>query len=487
MRTKSDPLKKSHFRIEKFIQNPGFQHIALSIFKKLDPKSLGNCRVVSKEWKACIDEEKYWWHLQLVKCKEIMSLDRGYDRFGGDCSLENRLPEFMKTMDHIYEKESMANLKSFATFMSSYRTKLIKTQDISDWKPDAWETPLHFAVDQNRMDILDMLVNSPHMKDMNVDNFSDLDDVRGQRTLLGKACYNNQIELIKYFMDQNLKGEQKVDFNRIPPAPWGYSLFHNACDSNNIEVVKLFLDYADELGINLNARFREHFYDEGELIDEGLEEGRTPVMYVVKPEIMKLLLADERIDVNATDDEGHTAIYHLCDADFIWEWDDPDCNGRFELREVVDTTTLLMSPSSRFDPTIDERTGYSVLHSAVYAWSEIIEVILKYALAAGIDVNCRNDRGQTAAHGVFDSESLHWREIPSNLKLVLKYAKDVGIDLEARDNRGRTPLHHMCASKYNEKEAIEMFLKMAKKEFGIEFNLEATDEDGKTPFELCPE
>ena len=43
---KKRPL--THFRIEELIRNPGFQHIALSIFKKLDPKSLGTCRVVSK-------------------------------------------------------------------------------------------------------------------------------------------------------------------------------------------------------------------------------------------------------------------------------------------------------------------------------------------------------------------------------------------------------------------------------------------------------
>ena len=42
---KTRPL--THFRIEELIRNPGFQHIALSIFKKLDPKSLGTCRVLS--------------------------------------------------------------------------------------------------------------------------------------------------------------------------------------------------------------------------------------------------------------------------------------------------------------------------------------------------------------------------------------------------------------------------------------------------------
>ena len=39
---------------------------------------------------------------------------------------------------------------------------------------------------------------------------------------------------------------------------------------------------------------------------------------LVEPEVMKLLLDDARIDVNATDDLGHTALYHLFRGDFIW-------------------------------------------------------------------------------------------------------------------------------------------------------------------------
>ena len=57
-----ESLKNRHFRIEKFIQNPGFQHIALSIFKKLDPKSLGNCRVVSKGLQSFIDSHCRDWY-----------------------------------------------------------------------------------------------------------------------------------------------------------------------------------------------------------------------------------------------------------------------------------------------------------------------------------------------------------------------------------------------------------------------------------------
>ena len=57
----------------------------------------------------------------------------------------------------------MENLEAFATFMLCYRKKLIKNENKYHW-----DTPLHFAADQNRMDIFDMLVKSPHLKDMNV-------------------------------------------------------------------------------------------------------------------------------------------------------------------------------------------------------------------------------------------------------------------------------------------------------------------------------
>ena len=68
-----EALKQRHFRIDKFIENPGFHHIALEIFKNLDPKSLGNCRQVSKDWMELIDTDssKFWWKFQLDKCEDI--------------------------------------------------------------------------------------------------------------------------------------------------------------------------------------------------------------------------------------------------------------------------------------------------------------------------------------------------------------------------------------------------------------------------------
>ena len=39
----------------------GYDHIALQIFGELDDKSLGNCRLVCKSWKQCIDNVKSFW------------------------------------------------------------------------------------------------------------------------------------------------------------------------------------------------------------------------------------------------------------------------------------------------------------------------------------------------------------------------------------------------------------------------------------------
>ena len=53
-----EALKPRYVRLDELVTNPGLQHVALYIFKKLDPKTLGNCRLVSREWKNCIDNGK---------------------------------------------------------------------------------------------------------------------------------------------------------------------------------------------------------------------------------------------------------------------------------------------------------------------------------------------------------------------------------------------------------------------------------------------
>ena len=66
--------------------------------------------------------------------------------------------------------------------------------------------------------------------------------------------------------------------------------------------------------------------------------------------------------------------------------------------------------------------------------------------------------------------------------MILKYSKEAKIDFNARDNRGRTPLHYLYHSRA--KEDVERFLTAAKIDYGIEFDQNATDNDGHTPAQL---
>ena len=66
--------------------------------------------------------------------------------------------------------------------------------------------------------------------------------------------------------------------------------------------------------------------------------------------------------------------------------------------------------------------------------------------------------------------------------MILKYSKEAKIDFNARDNRGKTPLHYLYQSRA--KENVERFMTAAKEEYGIEFDQNATDNEGCTPAQL---
>ena len=441
-------LKGEVFRIDILIGNPdpGLQNIAMSIFRNLDPKSVGTCRAVSKGWLEFInnDTHKCWWKLRLSQCKKLFNVYQP-GTFGK--SLGEAYPFFMMTMDYIYENESKENIKLFFTFMLNYRQSLPKTleQHRSDW-----ESPLHFAAVGKRFDIFDLLVKSPYMKNLNVHSFSFREFAWGfnEFYLLEEACRDNQTDVIEYFM--NLKGDQAIDFNERLYLGRTRTLFHQACESNQVDVVKLFLENADRLKIDLNVR------------DKHLDD--YPIMLVKKREVMELLLNDERIALNGTSPARY--------ADEDWNVFHEVCRKDEELFE-------LMFRSPRVDiHKVSHYKGNTMLHFATDV-SDNAEIILKEASQLKIDVNRRNEDGETPAHCAFQSlfRALiddKWRfageegyieepETPRVVEVFLKYGKQVGIDFEARDKDGRTPLHHLCLENYEED--IRPFLITTKEQY----------------------
>ena len=120
------------------------------------------------------------------------------------------------------------------------------------------------------------------------------------------------------------------------------------------------------------------------------------------------------------------------------------------------------------------------------------EAFFKAAKKKDFNVNAKDNTGKTATHYAFAAETYQYEEMTppftlhkfsTTVEVILKHAKELEIDLEATEWQGRTPLHYLYETK--PKEHVEWFLEFAKKDFGIEFNVNAWDHKGKTPKQLA--
>ena len=160
------------FDIDFFVQSqdPGLQYVAVNIFKCLDPKSLGNCRQTSKVWKDFIDNEKEWWQALLnsdnrwawyARASYATLYGRCYGKRYQDLSLNRMKRDFDNSMVYICEEGPAKSIKVFVRFLLDYS---LSTRQIRD----CGASPLHYAVDQNRVDILKILADSPYMRYFNL-------------------------------------------------------------------------------------------------------------------------------------------------------------------------------------------------------------------------------------------------------------------------------------------------------------------------------
>ena len=467
-----EALKPRYVRLDELVNNNGLKHVALHIFKKLCPKDLGNCRLVSKGWQECIDNDKYWWQeVQFAHCKRVITTYQCVaPRWRRKETLHEYCPELIDVIKYVFQEEPIENMKLFSEFMMNYEDHVTEgMEDDCEEEEPIIHGPLHYAIEQEDFPILKMFVRSP-MKNLNDWDWNEYDDQTPMHVSpLGHAICQGQVKVIEFFMTE---GREKVDFNYIYGGD--VSLFHEACRSNNAEIVKLFLDHATELKIDLN-------------VNNGvttMDDGMTPFMYTKTKEVAELLLSDERIDVNATDNHGGTILDIICGKD---DRHYPEETHYFSEEQIVETLDLLLH-----SPRIDypKNRGLCPLHFACMMGHERrVEVFLKFAEEKGIDIiNQKNEWGQTPLHYAFTSrlkKPTTVKEFSPTMDLMLKYAKGVGIDLEATDNKGMTPLHTLYEANHKENhEYVKAFLKLVKKEYKIEFNHKATNEDGKTPSEL---
>ena len=110
----------------------------------------------------------------------------------------------MVVFDYISEKGSLATLLTFTKFMEEYCNAMEKARPYFD-------SPLHYAADQKRFDIFDIVVQTP-LENINIENCHSENSLHA--SLLGEACEKGQLEVIQYYINLHIQGTKKIDFNR---------------------------------------------------------------------------------------------------------------------------------------------------------------------------------------------------------------------------------------------------------------------------------
>ena len=99
--------------MEKLVSNPGLQIIAINIFAKLDPKSRQNSRLVSKSWRAIIDQTSKLQNRKMFENVESESLNQ----------LVGKWPEWRKVLIYFYHTRSKEDVSKFAQILQAYFSK----------------------------------------------------------------------------------------------------------------------------------------------------------------------------------------------------------------------------------------------------------------------------------------------------------------------------------------------------------------------------
>ncbi|MEO0827063.1 MAG: ankyrin repeat domain-containing protein [Cyanobacteria bacterium J06639_16] len=277
--------------------------------------------------------------------------------------------------------------------------------------------------------------------------------------------------------DSTLVAEtQAIDFlkdyshlSRAGLVPRGFLV---AIDHGDQETVEIYL----QRGIDPNMTFCNVYL-------EGLEKApevaadcdtSTPLLHylttfpnIINPAMMDLLI-EYGADVNIQNDSGETLLHVLATqlplpkgrasevgARLIANGADIDARDR-QGKSVLETALCKGSASPDFvnhlidsgadleaiEPTSNS-CGIPLLHMA--AWVNH-PVLTEFALAQGIEVNARNQNGQTP---------LHYLSGPAAGEILLAN----GADLNAKDGSGRTPLEFtICGSNPLKSELIAWFL-----------------------------
>ena len=110
----------SDHAMDVLLANQGFDLLINHISSFLDAKSLAQCRLVSKPWKALIDKHRLWLIFQLdhMQNHEKSFINHGkYKKTLEKANISTKFPEWNQVTDK-FKKANISSLKFFAINMS---------------------------------------------------------------------------------------------------------------------------------------------------------------------------------------------------------------------------------------------------------------------------------------------------------------------------------------------------------------------------------
>ena len=383
------------FDLAKLFSNQGYECIVETIFFQMDPTTLALCRLVSKSWKALIDNRK---SLLICQLKQLTKVKLAYPeakvwyklrRILEDqrkMSVLERFPEFKQLLVDLERMGTTNDFKTIVVLLKDYtKHQIVPVGKLQDKRIS--RSPLHFAIENGNQDFVKILLRSTNF------DFQPSIHFNGQivATYLGLAIHDQTI--VELFLDYAIaKG-----INLNIPDGQGRTAFHYACMHGTLEVVKLFLEKVEKEFLGLNMLDRE---------------GHSPLHLACignKPKnIQYLLTLSLPFDANAMDRNGWTLL-HLAAK-----------HGHDKVFQVVLEASLEHEINvNAFDS--ENKTPFTI--ACMNGCLEVAKLMIFQSREYQIDLNLLDFQGNSAIHYAFENGHL------DIVRVIFDEAKDKDINL----------------------------------------------------------
>ncbi|XP_029395352.1 inversin isoform X3 [Mus pahari] len=303
------------------------------------------------------------------------------------------------------------------------------TESLLNWQDYEGRTPLHFAVADGNLTVVDVLTSYESCNITSYDNLF--------RTPLHWAALLGHAQIVHLLLERNKSGT-------IPSDSQGATPLHYAAQSNFAETVKVFLQHPS-------------------VKDDSDLEGRTSFMWAAgkgNDDVLRTMLSlKSDIDINMSDKYGGTALHaaalsgHVSTVKLLL-----DNDAQVDATDVMKHTPLfracemghrdviqtLIKGGARVD--LVDQDGHSLLHwAALGGNADVCQILIENKINPNVQDCAGRTPLQCAAYGGY-----------INCMAVLM---ENGADPNIQDKEGRTALHWSCNNGYLD--AIKLLLDFA--------------------------